>query len=62
MSIVDFRRCLKCVICYSVTELVDVFVVDKVFKCFGLHFARLHVDEVPGDLEISRGAQVILLS
>ena len=49
-------------ICYSVTELVDVFVVDKVFKCFGLHFPRLHVDEVPGDLEVSRGAQVILLS
>ena len=57
MSIVDFRRCLKCV-----TELIDVFVVDKVLKCFGLHFARLHVDEVPGDLKISRGAQVSLLS
>ena len=45
-----------------VTELVDVFVVDEVLKCFSLHFARLHVDEVPGGLEVSRGAQVILLS
>ena len=62
MSIVDFRRCLKCVICYSVTELVDVFVVDEVFKCFSPHFARLDVDEVPGGLVVGRGAQVSLLS
>ena len=32
------------------TKLVDVFALDEVFKCFGLHLARLDVDQVPGGL------------
>ena len=48
--------------CVHVTKLVDVLIVDQVFKSFSLHLPRLHVDQVPGGLVVSRGAEVGLLS
>ena len=59
LSYTDIRRWQRSV---NFTELVDVFVVDQVFKSFSLHLPRLHVDQVPGGLGVSRGAEVGLLS
>ena len=44
-----------------VTEVIDIFAVDRVLEGLGLHLPSLQVDVVASRLRVGCGADVILL-